>query len=76
MEIEHFKASLDTAMDRIEAQMEETVRRARLKYDSTLVEIYQAKINLLSSLGYKPERVAAMQARVDEIRREVVEWMP
>ena len=75
MEIEHFKSSLDTAMDRIEAQMEETVGRARLKYDSTLVAIYQAKIDLLRCTGYKPERVMTMQSRVDEIRREVMEWM-
>ena len=74
MEVEHFTTSLDTAMDRIEAQMEETVNRSRLKYDAILVEIYQAKINLISTLGYNPERVATMQKRVDEIRREIIEW--
>ena len=75
MEIEHFKSSLDTAMDRIEAQMEETVGRARLKYDSVLVAIYQAKIDLLRCTGYQPERVMSMQSRLDEIRVEVMEWI-
>ena len=71
MQIEHFMNAADSAMTRIEAQMEELVARNRLKFDSVAVEIFQGKIDLLRAIGCAPARVSKMQTRIDEIRDEV-----
>ena len=71
MEIEHFIRNADAAIKRLSDQMEDLVGRNRLKYDSTVVEIFQGKIDLLRALGYAPARVSKLQARIEEIREEV-----
>lgn len=71
MQIEQFTDAADSAMTRLESQMEELVARNRLKFDSVTVEIFQGKIDLLTALGYALARVSKLQTRIDEIRDEV-----